>query len=34
MAAKQNIPAVVRGVLHKLQAKIGEYSTLDVKERY
>ena len=30
MAAKQNIPAFVRGVLQKLKAKIGKYSNLDV----
>ena len=34
MAAKQNIPAFVRGVLKKLKAKIGKYSNLDVKETY
>ncbi len=34
MAAKQNTPAFVRGVLQKLKVKIGKYSNLDVKETY
>lgn len=34
MAAKQNIPAFVRGVLQKLKLEIGQYSNLDVKEMH
>ena len=34
MAAKQNIPAFVRGVLQKLKVEIGQYSNLDVKEMH
>ncbi len=34
MAAKQNTPAFVRGVLQKLKVKIGKYSNLDVKETF
>ncbi len=34
MAAKQNTPAFVRGVLQKLKVKIEKYSNLDVKETF
>lgn len=34
MAAKQNTPPFVRGVLQKLKVKIGQYCNLNAKETY
>ena len=34
MAAKQNIPTFVRGILQKLQLKIGQYCNLDVRPEF
>lgn len=34
MAAKQNTPALVRGVLQKLKGEIGQYSNLNMEEEY
>lgn len=34
MAAKQNTPAFVRGILQKLKVRIGRYSNLNVKETF
>lgn len=34
MAAKHNIPALVRGVLQKIKVELGQYSNLNMEEEY
>lgn len=34
MAAKQNTPTLVRGILQKLKVRIGQYGNLNMEEKY